>query len=61
MLKQYVKYLILGLTIGISIIISTLIYAHYNRYEYHNLHDGIVFDKLTGQKYSPNTISGMPK
>lgn len=59
-MNEYIKTCILGLIIGISIIVSTLIYVNFNRYEYHS-DDSIVFDKLTGKKYSPNTFSGAPQ
>lgn len=55
---------LLSFIIGLSIIISTLIYVNYNRYEYssgENGSEGIVFDKLTGRKYNPNTLGGDPK
>lgn len=48
--------------IGLSLIISTLIYVNYNRYEYFSGEvETIVFDKLTGRKYSPNTLGSNPK
>jgi hypothetical protein len=44
---------------SMSIIISTLIYVNYNRYEYH-ADDNIVFDKRTGLKYSSTTLGRNP-
>lgn len=53
---------LLSFIIGLSIIISTLIYVNYNRYECLSVgSEGIVFDKLTGRKYNPSTFVGNPK
>lgn len=47
--------------IAIGMIVSTLIYVSYNRYEYHEKKVGsIVFDKRTGRQYNPMTRSGEP-
>ena len=59
--KGFYLYL-LSLIIGLSIIISTLIYVNYNRYEYFSgENETIVFDKLTGRKYAPDTLGGYPE
>lgn len=51
-----------SLILGLSIIISTLIYVNYNRYEYFNSeYETIVFDKLTGRKYAPDILGSDPK
>ncbi|QSX07118.1 hypothetical protein JYG23_07180 [Sedimentibacter sp. zth1] len=58
--NKFYLYL-LSVVIGLSIIISTLIYVNYNRYEYFSGEsEDIVFDKLTGKKYHTNTFAGNP-
>lgn len=61
--KSHGFYLcLLGFIIGLSLIISTLTYVNYNRYECVSVgSESIVFDKLTGEKYNPSTFVGKPK
>ncbi|GMQ65270.1 hypothetical protein [Vallitalea maricola] len=60
-IKNNLVQFLVGIIITLGIIISTFIYVNYNRYEYHSTsNETIVFDKLTGKKYSPPTLKGNP-